>query len=173
MQKGPIYHLSNFSPETNANREITLISVDVKKAFDSVDRQVMFEIVDLYGIPQEMVNAMTVLYTDTKARVLTSDGDTDTFDIVIGILQGGKLAPFLLTIVLDYVLQISLDAGHKKDQLIHPRRSRHHLSVHFTNLDFVDDLAITSDTVQNTEELVHALEEAAAIVGLHCNISKT
>ena len=72
----------------NANREMTLIFVDFKKAFDSVDRQAMFEIQDLYGIPQEMVNAIKVLYTDTKARVLTSDGDTDTFDIVSGIPQG-------------------------------------------------------------------------------------
>ena len=72
----------------NANREMTLIFVDFKKAFNSVDRQAMFEIQDLYGIPQEMVNAIKVLYTDTKARVLTSDGDTDTFDIVSGIPQG-------------------------------------------------------------------------------------
>ena len=132
----------------------------------------MFEIQDLYGIPQEMVNAIKVLYTETKARVLTSDGETDTFDMVSGILQGDTLAPFLFIVVLDYVLRISLDAGYKKGLLIHPRRSRRHPSVHVTDLDFTDDLAITSDTVQNVEELLHAVEEAAAYVGLHCNTTR-
>ena len=90
----------------NANREMTLIFDDFKKAFDSVDRQAMFEIPHLYAIPQEMVNAIKVLYTDTKARVLTSDGETDTFDIMSGILQGDTLAPFLFIIVLGYMSQI-------------------------------------------------------------------
>ena len=118
----------------------------------------------MYGIPQETVNAIKVLYTDTKARVLTSDGETDTFDIVSGILQGDTLAPFLFIIVPDYVQRISLDAGYEKGLLIHPRRSKHHPSVHVIDLDFADDLAITSDTVQNAEEFLHAVEEAAAHV---------
>ena len=106
-----------------------------------------FEILNLYEIPQEVVNAIKVLYTDTKAKVLTSDGDTDTFDTVSGILQGDTLALFLFAIVLD-----SLDARFKKGLLIYPRRSRRHLSVHVTDLDFsADDLAITSETVQNAE----------------------
>ena len=102
--------------------------------------------------------------------MLTSDGETDTFDIVSGILQGDTLAPFLFIIVLDYVQRISLD---EKGLLIHPRRSRRNPSVHVTVLDFADDLAITSDTAQNAEELLHAVEEAAAHVGLHCNTTKT
>ena len=102
--------------------------------------------------------------------MLTSDGETDTFDIVSGILQGDTLAPFLFIIVLDYVQRISLD---EKGLLIHPRRSRRNPSVHVTVLDFEDDLAITSDTAQNAEELLHAVEEAAAHVGLHCNTTKT
>ena len=50
-----------------------------------------------------------------KARVPTSDGDTDTFDILYRILEGYTLAPFLFIIVLDYVLRISLNSGHNKD----------------------------------------------------------
>ena len=158
----------------NANREMTLIFVDFKKAFDSVDRQAMFKIPHLYGIPQEIVNTIKVLYTDTKARVLTSDGETDPFDIVSGILQGDALAPFLFIIVLDYVLRITVGAGCEKGLLIHPRRSRRHPSVHVTDLDFADDLAITSSgTAQNEEELLYAVEEAAAHICLHCNTTKT
>ena len=107
----------------------------------------MFEILHLYGIPQEMVNAIKVLYTDIKARVLTSDSETDTFDIVSDILQGDTLAPFLFIVVLDYVRRISLDAGYEKGLLIHPRRSRRHPSVHVTDYSDWDCTAVMSNDV--------------------------
>ena len=69
IKKGPIHHLSNFTPETyhhqemrNANREMILRLVDFKKAFYSVDRQTMFEIPDLCGISREIVNAIKDSY---------------------------------------------------------------------------------------------------------------
>ena len=74
-----------------------------------------------------------------------------------------RLAP-----TLDPILRRNQNAGYEKGLLIHPRRSRRHPSVHVTDLDFADDLAITSDTVQNAEELLHVVEEAAVHVGLHC-----
>ena len=80
---------------------------------------------------------------------------------------------FLSITVLDYVLRISLDSVYEKGLLIHPRRSRRHPSVYVTYLDFADDLAITSDTVQNAEERLHAVEEAAAHAGLLCDTTKT
>ena len=48
-----------------------------------------------------------MLYSNTKAKFLSPDGDTDFFDV--GILQGGTLAPYLFIICLDYVLRTSID----------------------------------------------------------------
>ena len=157
----------------NANKEMTIVFVDFKKAFDSIDRSVMFEILELYGLPTEIINAIKVLYTNTTAQVLIPDGVTDLFDIVAGVLQGDTLAPFLFIIVLDYVLRISVDLHYEKGFLIKPQRSSRYPSTHITDLYFAHDLAIPANTVQNAEELLHALEEAAAYVGLHCNETKT
>jgi hypothetical protein len=93
----------------NANKELTLVFVDFKKAFDSINRDVMFQILKLYGIPEEIITAIRVLYTNTKTRIITPDVETYFFDIVAGVLQGDTLAPFLFIIILDYVLRISLD----------------------------------------------------------------
>ena len=41
--------------------------------------------------------------------VCSTDGDTDFFSIVNGVLQGNTSGPFLFIISLDYVLQLSLD----------------------------------------------------------------
>ena len=93
----------------NGNKSFTLCFVDLKKAFDSINREVMFKILSLYGIPEPIVEAIRTLYTNTKATVISPDGETEFFDILIGVLQGDTLGPFLFIIVLDNVLRISMD----------------------------------------------------------------
>ena len=56
-----------------SNRDITLVFIDFSKAFDSVDRFKMFEILKLYGIPDKIISAIKVLYTDTLSTILTPD----------------------------------------------------------------------------------------------------
>ena len=69
----------------------------------------MFEILGLYGIPEPMIEAIRVLYTNTTSTIITPDGETEPIDIIAEILQGDTLAPFLLIVVLDYVLRMSLN----------------------------------------------------------------
>ncbi len=49
-----------------------------------------------------------MLYKNMKVKVRPSDGDTDYFDTVAGVLQGDTLAPYLFIICLDYVLRTSV-----------------------------------------------------------------
>ena len=88
---------------------MALVFVDFSKAFDSVDRERMFEILKLYGIPDKIVSAIKVLYSNTTSTILSPDGETSPFSIVAGILQGDTLAPFLFITVVDYVLRMSVD----------------------------------------------------------------
>ena len=92
---------------TFCNKTAALIFVDFSKAFDSVNREKMFEILGLYGIPTETIEAIKVLYTNTRSSIITPDGETESFDILSGILQGDTLAPFLFIIVIDYIMRIS------------------------------------------------------------------
>ena len=86
-----------------------MIFVDFTKAFDSIHRRKMEQILLAYGIPKETVAAITILYRNTKVKVRSPDGDTEYFDIVACVLQGDTLAPYLFIICLDYVLRTSID----------------------------------------------------------------
>ena len=88
---------------SHCNRDAALVFIDFSKAFDSVDREMMFKILSLNDISDTIIDTIKVLYTDTSATVLSPDGETEAFDICAGILQGDTLAPFLFIIVLDYV----------------------------------------------------------------------
>ena len=53
--------------------------IDFKKAFDSIHRGKMLCILKAYGIPENLVNAIEDIYSDTKAKVLSPDGETRVF----------------------------------------------------------------------------------------------
>ena len=155
------------------NKEITLCFVDFRKAFDSISREKMFEILHLYGIPPKIIEAIKIMYCNTTATVISPDGETKPFEINAGVLQGDTLAPFLFIVVLDYILRISVDQQQEKGMLLMPRRCTRLPAKYLTDLGFADDLALISHTLKDAESLLHSLEEAASIIGLLCNEDKT
>ena len=79
--------------------------VDFSKAFDSVNRKAMLHILLNYGIPEEIVNAIAIIYDNPSSFVQTLDGRIKEFFTTTGILQGDTLAPYLFVIVVDYLLR--------------------------------------------------------------------
>ena len=76
------------------NLQATILFIDFTKAFDSIHRRKMEQILLIYSLPKETVTAIMILYRNTKVKVRSLDGDTDYFDIVAGVLQGDTLAPY-------------------------------------------------------------------------------
>ena len=156
------------------NLQATLIFLDFTKAFDSIHRGKMEQILLAYGIPKETVAAITILYRNTKVKVRSPDGDTEYFDIVAGVLlQGDTLAPYLFIICLDYVLSTSIDKIRENGFELTKKRSRRYPAKTITDADYADDIAIMANTPDQAETLLHSLERAAAGIGLYVNAHKT
>ena len=90
------------------NMNATITNVDFRKAFDSIDKGRMFKIIIAYCIPKPLVNMISKTYETTEAKVLTPHGETNSFHINSGILQGDTLVPFLFIIVLDYAMRSAI-----------------------------------------------------------------
>ena len=155
------------------NLQAPLIFVDFTKAFDSLHKGKMEQILLAYGIPKETVAAITILYRNTKVKVRSPDGDTEYFDIVAGVLQGDTLAPYLFIICLDYVLRTSIDKIKENGFELTKKRSRRYPATTITDADYADDIAILANTPDQAETLLHSLERAAASIGLYVNAHKT
>ena len=57
------------------NLQATILFVDFTKAFDSIHRGKMEQILLAYGLPKETVTAIMILYRNTKVKVCSPDGD--------------------------------------------------------------------------------------------------
>ena len=152
---------------------MTLLFVDFTRAFDSIHRGKMEQILLAYGLPKETVAAIMILYRNTKVKVRSPDGDTEYFDIVAGVLQGDTLAPYVFIICLDYVIRISIDKIRENGFELTKKRSRRYPAKTITDADYADDIAILANTSNQAETLLHSLERAAAGIGLYVNAHKT
>jgi len=161
--------------EINSNNlKAVLIFIDFKKAFDTIHRGKMIKILRAYGIPQIITDAIEDTYSNTRAKIISPDGETQLFDILAGVLQGDTLAPYLFIITLDYCLRTATSG--REEELgftIKPRQTRRIGPKVVTDLDFADDIGLVSNTAGQAQELLKEVEKAALQVGLHMNASKT
>ena len=129
----------------------------------------MEQILFAYGLPEETVAAIMMLYRNTKVKVRSPVRDTDYFDIVAGGLQGDTLAPHLFIICLDYVLRTSINKIKENGLKLTKERSRRYPAKTITDAD----IALLANAPAQAETLLHSLERAAAVIGLHVNTPKT
>ena len=128
------------------NLQATLLFVEFTKAFDSIHRGKMEQILLAYGLAEETVAAIMILYRNYKVKVRSPDGDTDYFDIVAGVLQGDTLAPYLFIICLDYVLRTSIDNIKENGFELTKKRSRRYPAKTITDADYADNIALLANT---------------------------
>ena len=144
---------------------IIVTFVDFCKAFDSIDRCVMWKILRNYGIPMKLVEAIKCLYDGSSSHVLVDNQLSDPFDVTTGVLQGDTLAPFLFIIVLDYALcKIPSGFGFTTQQ---------QPTTVMDDLDFADDIALLDESADTAGRHLESLVEEAEQVGLRLNVEKT
>ena len=156
------------------NQKAIIVFVDFKKAFDSLHRGKLMQILSSYGVPEIIVNAIEQLYKNTFTKVLSPDGLTEQFEIKAGVLQGNTLAPYLFAIAVDYIMREAVQGDEDKLGFeLHPRRSSRHPAIKITDLLFADDIALLANEIWQAQELLSRVESEAAKVGLAVNAKKT
>ena len=155
----------------NHDMEAVLTFIDFCKAFDCIDRCQMYQILEAYGIPPDVVAAIRVMYENTSAVVITPEGETEQFLIDTGVLQGDPLAPFLFIICLNYTLRSAITDS---DGLTLKRgRSSYHPAVVLPDLDYADEIALLENPIKSAQDLLIRVEKACQDVGLFLNAPKT
>ena len=125
-----------------------------------------------YSIPETVVNAISVLYKNSRSTVMVDGNLSDPFDVTTGVLQADVLAPFLFVVQVDYLLKkatLQLHSG----VVTHPRRSRRHLAKSLNDLDFADDIALLESSIFRAQAQLTKTAEAAADLGLVISAPKS
>jgi len=149
--------------EWNANLYVCF--VDFEKAFDSVDRSVLWRIMRSYSIPEKIVTMVKVMYSGSKCAVIDGSGVYDWFEIKTGVKQGCCMSGFLFLLVVDWVMRKTTKHGNTG--------IRWKFNKFLEDLDFADDLALISSSGRHIQTKVSNLGRYAKMTGLRINTAKT
>jgi len=86
-------------------KSIYFCFIDHAKAFDCVDHNKLWNILQEMGIPDHLNCLLRNLYAGQEATVRTEHGTTDWFQIGKGVRQGCILSPCLFNLYAEYIMR--------------------------------------------------------------------
>ena len=120
--------------------------LDISKAFDTLDRQRLFQHIYNKGIQGKAFNLIKALYHKVDNRVIFGSFESDIFTVDSGVKQGCVLSPALFNLVMnDLESMLDICQGIEID------------NVKMTGLFYADDIILMGNS---KEDLLHMLSVA-------------
>ena len=87
------------------NEAVHQLFIDFKKAYDSVRREVLYNILMEFGVPKKLVRLIKMCLNETYNRFRIGKNLSDIFPIRNGLKQGDALSPLLFNFALEYAIR--------------------------------------------------------------------
>ena len=88
-----------------SQKNIYFCFIEYAKAFDCVDHNNVWKILQQIGVPDYLTCLLTNLYAGQQATVRTGHGTTDWFQIGKGVHQGCILTSYLFNLYAEYIMR--------------------------------------------------------------------
>jgi len=155
------------------NIEGLLVSLDAKKAFDSVSHKYMHEVLRRYGFSDSFISTVKLLYNDIKANILVNGYKSVMIKIARSVKQGDALSCALFILCIDPLIR-KLESNPEIESIDIPRSEYSNVPIKGKVGGFADDIGLA---VKNSPGTVEAIFKDYAIFtrlsGIELNIAKT
>ena len=137
--------------------------VDLRKAFDTVCRDLLLHKITCLGISENFFNCLTDMYLNSVARIKISKLLTPNIEIGRGTEQGHPLSPDLFKIYIQKLSSLLKSSGD------YPTLT----DIIISHLLWADDLVLLALSPEALQENIDILLEFCQIMGLEINVNKT
>jgi len=131
------------------NLETHIAFIDFEKAFDRVDRNKLFEIMEKRGYPKHLIRAVKSMYTNTNITIKMQSHESKPIKTNQGLKQGCSMSPTLFNIYIDNTVREwdqTIETGIKLNQ---------HTKI--KTILFADDLLIIQSSENDLQRAIYKL----------------
>jgi exonuclease III len=168
------------------NQDLYLLFIDLTKAFDTVNREGLWRILEKAGCPPLFVRIISSFHDNMKATVREGSGKSEPFNVTSGTKQGCVLAPTLFSIFFSLMLHVAFkdttdgvdiesrfDRGLCSTKNVHFKAKTKVTLSTIRDLLFADDCALAACSLKSLQHLCDRFATAARRFGLTISIKKT
>ena len=144
------------------NRPLHVAYVNLRSAFDSVDRSALWLALKCIGVPDTLLRLVRDLDTNTGARVRVGPTVSEHFNTSSGVPQGCVLAPTLFCRSIDWTMEHMkgpdgvMVGGHN-----------------FTDFDYANDIALPAPNQSGLTKCLDEFSSPSRTMGLNVSWQKT
>lgn len=169
---------------TEQNMPLYVVFVDFSKAFDTVSRVGLWQVLRKLGCTDKFISIIEALHAGMQANVALSGSVSRDFPVSNGVKQGCVLAPTLFSLYLSAMLEVAfrdssegvyIQTREKADLFnVAQFKSKNKTKTKLVrDLLFADDSALVAHKLDEIQALVNSFATAAKEFSLKINIKKT
>ena len=148
------------------NRKLYVAFIDFEKAFDSINRNLLWPILSKNGIKGKLLGCIKSMYNVVRSRVKHGDKFTNYISCKAGVKQGDVCSPVLFSIFInELALEVIRNGRH--GAMFKPD------AFELFILLLADDIVLLSETVVGLQTQLNSLSNAAASLQLKVNLNKS
>jgi hypothetical protein len=146
------------------NKPVYAAFVDLRKAYDSIDRALLWKVLRSLGVQDWYLDTLRAMYSDVRLRVRLDGQQGDTFPSTRGVKQGDPLSPLLFGLFID-----------RLESFLAARAPT--LGVNITGrllraILYADDIVLLAESAEDLQALLNVLEEFCTAAGMSPNPKK-
>ena len=155
-----------------ANKESlegVLLSLDYKKAFDSVSREAILETLERFNFGPQYIKYVATILNDTEVSVKNAGWISDWFNTSQGIRQGCGLSPLLFILVIE-LLSIKIRSDDSIESIFATKKDPHRNSK---MKSYADDLNYFLKNILSVKNCLEVVDSFTHFSGLSLNRIKS
>ena len=159
-----IFTLTSVIRYRKAEKKSTFIAyVDMEKAFDRINRDMLFYKLISHGIGGKMYRCLQNIYLDCKSAINVNGFITPFFSTDCGVKQGDSISPTLFGIYMNDLVKDLKDSnsGVKID------------GIHVPCLLYADDIALIAESEKDLQKMIHVLHNWCRKWRMRVNTNKS